>query len=184
MTILLEDAERKFVAEVGEERPSYILTRDLLYADDTLIVESDALRAQRFMHIITEVGAEYGLVLNWGKVKLLRINHSGSVLSPTGVPIKVVDSLVYLGATLDKEVRHASELSRRLGQARKDFACLSQIWSHAGLGTDRKLLIYNACIVAKLLYGIQTMWLNKSEMKRLDAFHHRCLRKCLGIPHS
>ena len=70
MTILLEDAERMFVAEVGAERPPYIVTRDLLYADDTLIIESDAQRAQRFMHIIAEVGAEYGLTLNWEKVKL------------------------------------------------------------------------------------------------------------------
>ena len=100
------------------------------------------------------------------------------------MPIKIVDSLMYLGATLDKEVRHASELARRLGQARQSFACLAQIWSHAGLSTARMVLIYNACIVSKLLYGLQTMWLNKAEVKRLDAFHYRCLRKCLGIPHS
>ena len=95
-----------------------------------------------------------------------------------------MDSLVYLGATLDKEVRHASELARRLGQARQSFECLARVWSHAGLSTARKVLIYNACIVSKLLYGVQTMWLNKAEVQRLDAFHYKCLRRCLGIPHS
>jgi len=184
MSVLLKDAEDMFVAEVGHERPPYIICRDILYADDTLILESDARRAERFMHIIAEVGSVYGLALNWMKVKLLRINHGGSIIAPTGEPIKVVDSLLYLGATLQKEAHHGAELSRRVGLARKDFDCLASVWSHAGISRKRKCQIYDACIVSKLLYGVQTIWLNKGDRRRLDAVHCMCLRRCCGIPHS
>ena len=185
MTVLLDDAESKFLTELGDATlPPHIISRDLLYADDTLIVESDAGRAERFMHIIADCGAEYGLALNWQKVKLLRINHPGVVRAPDGSEIKTVDSLLYLGATLDKEVRHTSELARRIGAARKDFFSLAQVWKHAGISRQRKVQVYDACIVSNLLYGVETIWLNKGDKQRLDAFHYSCLRKCLGIPHS
>ena len=96
----------------------------------------------------------------------------------------MLDTLMYLGATLQKEAHHGAELSRRIGLARKDFDSLSSVWSHAGISRERKCQIYNACIVSKLLYGVQTIWLNKGDRRRLDAFHCMCLRRCCGIPHS
>ena len=44
--------------------------------------------------------------------------------------------------------------------------------------------VYNAVIVSKLIYGSETMYLNDSLLKRLDAFHVRGLRHILGIEHS
>ena len=44
--------------------------------------------------------------------------------------------------------------------------------------------MYNAVIVSKLIYGLETMYLNDSLLKRLDAFHIRGLRHILGIQHS
>ena len=44
-----------------------------------------------------------------------------------------------------------------------------------------KYQVYSACILQKLLYGLDGAVLNKAEQKRLDAFHSRCLRSILRI---
>ena len=41
-----------------------------------------------------------------------------------------------------------------------------------------------ACVVSRLLYGMQAMWLNKAARNKLDAFHARSLRTILGIKPS
>ena len=184
MTTLLHDAESRVVTRYGEGRQPYIVTRDLLYADDTLIIENDPAVAQYYMDVIAELGAEYGLSLHWGKVKLLKVNHEGHLYAPSGDQIEEVDSLRYLGAVLHSDARHAAELSRRLGAAQRDFNALEQMWRHASLTKTRKVEIFNACVVAKLLYGVQTFWLNVVDQRRLNVFQARCLRKTLGIPHS
>ena len=42
----------------------------------------------------------------------------------------------------------------------------------------------NAVIVSQLIYGLETLCLNDSLIKRLDAFHVRGIRHILGIEHS
>ena len=76
------------------------------------------------------------------------------------------------------------ELSRRLGAAKAEFDTLSRVWSHAAISPGRKIQIFEACVVSKLLYGLHTAWLKSAELAKLDAFQARCLRKILHIPHS
>jgi len=47
--------------------------------------------------------------------------------------------------------------------------------------TRRKLQLLEACILSKMKYGIASAWLLKADLRRLDGFHARCLRKILGI---
>ena len=57
MTTLLNDAKGKLRTELTPPTFPYVVTQDLLYADDTLIIDTDCGRAQRYMHIIAEIGA-------------------------------------------------------------------------------------------------------------------------------
>ena len=76
------------------------------------------------------------------------------------------------------------ELSRRIGEGRRTFELISKAWTNAGISRARKVHIYMTCVVSKLLYSLETLWLLKAERAKLDAFHHRCLRKIVGIPPS
>ena len=58
------------------------------------------------------------------------------------------------------------------------------IWKHVFISKSRKVQIYQTCIVPKSLYSLESIWLLQNERNKLDAFHHRCLRKCLSIPTS
>ena len=50
------------------------------------------------------------------------------------------------------------------------------------MSCKRKLDIYTACVVSKLLYNLNTVWLSAVARRRLDGFHARCLRQILRIP--
>ena len=44
--------------------------------------------------------------------------------------------------------------------------------------------VYFSCIVSRLLYGLQVIWLNQAARNKLDEFQARSLRKKLGIAPS
>ena len=50
-----------------EEEPGYVVSRDVLYADDTLFVSQQQSNVQKMLNAIVEEGRKYGLELNWGK---------------------------------------------------------------------------------------------------------------------
>ena len=72
-------------------------------------------------------------------------------------------------------------MSRRLGAASKDFKALCSLWNHVGLSCLEKFAIYRSCICSKLLYGLQSAWINKALRTKLDGFHARCIRRILGV---
>ena len=49
---------------------------------------------------------------------------------------------------------------------------------------DKTCRIYHACFVLKIMYGLQSCWLNQAELRRSDAFHYKCMRRILRIRHS
>jgi hypothetical protein len=171
-------------AHGAQSSVSYIPSRDLLYADDTLGAEVDEHVLQSFLDSVVKHGESYGLRLNWNKTILLPVRHDGVLKGEGGVPIKRVQSAVYLGGLLAGDGDPSSELSRRIGEAGAAFDALARVWKHANVTRQRKLEIYRACILPKLMYGLETLWLRGAEQKRLNAFHVKCLRKVLGIRHA
>ena len=126
-----------------------LVTRSLLYADDTLIVESDATIAQEYMDAVRRLGAQYGLSLNESKLEVLAVSHDGRLLDGQGRPIKTKSSMVYLGGLLTANGRIGPELGRRIGAATQAFSELSRAWRHANLARSRKMKIYEACVVSR-----------------------------------
>ena len=45
-------------------------------------------------------------------------------------------------------------------------------------------MIYQALVESKLLYGLAAVCMNVAELRRLDGFQSKCLRKILGIAPS
>ena len=183
MSILLEDAR-----EMLQQTYGVILSKDvineLLYADDTLLIGLQGPTLEKYLACIVEVGKESGLLMNWGKVELLTVSCEGVITKPDGSILKPKPSFIYLGSLISADGDVTSELSRRLGAAEADFKILHQVWSHSSLSTRERTLVYTACIVSRLMYGLQAMWLNKASRTKLDAFHARSLRKICGIKPS
>ena len=47
-----------------------------------------------------------------------------------------------------------------------------------------KFKIFRTLIISKLLYGLDSSWLNKYDRKRLDGFFANCCRRIIGVAHS
>ena len=176
MSIIMEDA----VSLLREGDAQHV--DHLLYADDTVLIDGDAFRLQRFLAAVTTAGARYGLAMHWGKLQLLRVNTWQEVCRPDGSLIDPCAEIVHLGSSLSADGSNRSELTRRLGAAKMEFLLLSKVWRHSSLSRSEKLYYFNALVCSKLLYALATLCLRTAERRRLDGFYCRCLRVILGIP--
>ena len=48
----------------------------------------------------------------------------------------------------------------------------------------KKISIYCTCVLGKVLYSLDSIWLLQADRRRLDGFHCRMFRRVLTIPHS
>ena len=158
--------------------------QDVTYADDTAVASEDPITAQIYLNFLIKTAAQYGLKPHWGKTVHLRIGHAAEVYNSGGSPIQVVESATYLGNLLDTNANHAAGINKRLGEATQTFSKLADVWSHASISRGRKVAIFNACVVTKLLFGLETVSCSSVSAKRLDAFPAKSLRKILHIQHS
>jgi hypothetical protein len=183
MTILMRDA-----TESLSNTDKQLLERggltELLYADDTLLLSVNSGSLERLLAAVSDAGARYGLELHWGKLQLMRVRCEDTVRKPEGGCIESKPGLSYLGTVISEDGRIGKELARRIGAAHSDFRSLVRLWRHTSVRRVRKLEIFNAVIVSRLLYGLSSAWLNTSERRRLDGFQNRCLRSIWGIAPS
>ena len=183
MTVLITDAKTALRAS-GAELSASTHVHELLYADDTLIIDADEGVVNQYMRCIETAGKTYGLAFNWAKLEVLPVGCACSLSMPTGEPIRQKDRMVYLGSVLSADGSSSSELNRRIGSARGEFDKLCKVWSHAGITASRKIAVFQACVMSKLLYNMHSLCLNTAEARKLDGFHVRCLRRILKIQHS
>ena len=57
-----------------------------------------------------------------------------------------------------------------------------RVWKASELHNSTKIKVYKACIIPVLLYGAATWTLRTDQLRKLESFHHRSLRKILNIP--
>ena len=70
MTVLMHDA-RRLLSEAGTQLSGRLVCHEILYADDTLIIDTDKDVVHEFMTAISDVGQTLGLTLNWAKVETI-----------------------------------------------------------------------------------------------------------------
>ena len=90
MSLIITDARvahRDSVGDINSE------VKELLYADDTLIVDERGELAQIYMDIIATQGNNYSLVFNCSKLEYMCIRYSPSLVQPDGTLIKCVTSI-------------------------------------------------------------------------------------------
>ena len=113
--------------------PAFIVTRDILYADDTLLLSRHAENLNGLLAAIVVEGEKYGLELNWEKTVQINISTDSRISRPTGEPIKSVREAVYLGGLITCDGKATTEVTRRLGEATNFSSCCT------GFGRTRQL---------------------------------------------
>lgn len=157
---------------------------DIEYADDTALMSTHPGHLQATMDSLVTHAARYGLEVNWDKTVAIIIGDVHPPTRPDGQPVKRVDQYVYLGGLLTANGSTTTALSRRLGEAGVGYDKLHKVWSHANITVKRKVQIFEAVVLTKLLYSLETLTFNKVMLQKLDAFQARCLRRLTRTPHS
>ena len=95
--------------------------------------------------------------------------------------MKTMTQFTYLGGFLSTDGKADYAVGRRIGEARGALKKLQVVWSHANLTRVRKLEIFDACIMSKLLFSLEPMCLKLKERNRLDGFQAQALRRILAF---
>lgn len=154
----------------------------IYYADDTILFSKDNQTLVELLHLFQFHSAEKGINLNKHKCEIINMNTDGAVEFLDGEQVIGVTKANYLGNLLFEKLDPAKELNKKFVECNITWQRLERIWNKNRHDKDKKwkLLVFEAVINAKLLYGLETVKLNDTAIKKIDAFYIRKIRRILG----
>ena len=163
------------------------LVRDFLFADDCALAALNESDLQELANCLAEAAKAFGLTISLRKTEVMLQPAPG--LTPPGPQIEIegttlnrVGSFTYLGSCLTSNCSLDNEVSNRLAKAGASFGRLwTRVWGERGIRLSTKLAVYRAVVITSLLYGCETWTLYKKQIRALDQFHLRCLRRIMRI---
>ena len=96
--------------------------------------------------------------------------------------VKKSNEAKYLGCLLNDNVEAKKEISRRIADTHVTWKNLAELWKNGNHELREKLIIWDAVIRTKLMYGIESLQLNKDQRDRLDVFQLKGIRQIMKIP--
>ena len=91
--------------------------------------------------------------------------------------LKAVAEFKYLGTLVSTDGYSTREINRRLGIAGSTMASLNKLWADPGISTRLKCQLYRALVMTIVLYNGECWRIKKQDLKKLEGFHFRCLRR-------
>lgn len=160
---------------------------DCLFADDGALLASSREGAERAAVEYQNASANFGLTVSIQKTKHLvtgrEVRESDkNPIVVDGGEIESVQQFQYLGSVISASGTVDVDIERRIAQASRAFGALRKaVFLDKNLKLSTKRKVYQACILSVLLYGSECWTLLKRHTRKLDVFHHRCIRIILGI---
>ena len=103
-------------------------------------------------------------------------------ISIEGKLLEEVLTFKYLGSHISANCSLDDEINYRIGQANGAYGRLrTRVFENRDLKLNTKVMVYHAVVISALLYGSEAWTLYQSQMKVLEQFHMRSLRKLLGV---
>ena len=150
---MFHDIEREFLGKYPLAITPTVPFFDVEFADDTVLISRNSEHLQRLLHLVQREAAKYNLHLNLGKCKLVLYNTETAIFFIDGSQVPLASSVVYLGALIDSKGKPGHEVSKKIRDSRRVFKTLLRVWKHTRISTKRKIDIYYACVVSKLMYS-------------------------------
>lgn len=164
-----------------------LLIRDFLFADDCALTAHTLEDLQNIMNRFADAAVKFGLTISLKKTEVLfqpapGTSHTDPVLKIGDTQLNSVKNFSYLGSIMSHDTSLDMEITNRIAKASAAFGLLSHtLWNKHGIKLQTKIKVYNAAIVPCLLYGSGTWTLYKRQIRQLDSFHMKCLRRICGI---
>ena len=167
---------------------------ELMFADDMGLACHTVPAMQRVCDRLHRAVTKYGLTISLGKTEFMAqfapVEVDGvraappppPVITIDGTALKTVPQFVYLGGKLANDGTLDAEIAVRIQRAAAVFGKLwARVWSQSNITTNTKVALYRATVLTTLLYGCETWAATRRQLKKMEAFHHRCLRRLMGI---
>ena len=122
--------------------------------------------------------------VHWGKTKVMRISKREDVcnMRVTGRDVEEVKHRKYLGVMMNAVGTCEDETENRIGAvARVIGAVRTEVLERRELRKETKMKVFNAMVVATLLYGCETWTVQKRHESRLQACEMHYLRRVEGL---
>ena len=194
LTCLFWDVERSYESKHGVlagvlSAPSRLW--DLEFADDTVLLSHSYVQLNRLLHLLQYHALSMGLRLNLDKCKHLAVNSLHRVHyapDPTRVCqcefARVVSNFLFsridevnLGIFLDATGSGSRTISARVSKAVHASKLLKPFFTHTGVGSKWKLVIYRSVLLSVLSYVMESYCIKPTHMQRVNKFHIQQMRR-------
>ena len=173
---------RRYTRNASEKR-----VLECLFADDGALLATSREGAEKAVQEFQEVCKSFGLTVNIAKTKHFSSGREATAEDNWELPvadgkIESVEHFPYLGSTISASGRLDREIDERIAKASRAFGSLRKsVFLDNNIHKTTKAKIYQACVLSILLYGAECWVPLKKHIRKLNSFHHRCIRAILGI---
>ncbi len=109
-------------------------------------------------------------------LKQLKVENN-QLIAADGGKIKPTAAFVYLGTKCMNDGSMTEEVLRRIGKAAHVLASLTNVWKDNSIPMKLKVRLWDSLMISILLYGCELWTLSKSDLKMLDGFYFRGVRR-------
>ena len=168
-----------------------VCVSDLLFADDAEIVASSAEDLQYMLDKFVEVTSAFGQEVSVKKTKVMvvhkRLLRKEELVFDLPLDIKVngqslenVDVFTYVGGKENTHGNMDDEVKVRLSEMSAAFAALSErVFLNSNIHLVTKLRIFDTVVISNGLYGCATWNITDAQIRKLESWKFRHLKKML-----
>ena len=159
---------------------------DALFADDCALLAHSEADLQAIVNKFAEATHLFGLTISIKKTVLYQVSPAQRLPPPSisidGSELKNVDQFKYLGSIMSSDGTLSKEIESRISKASQSLGRLwSRVMDNWNIKLSTKLKVYKAVVLTSLLYGCETWTLYRKQIKQLESFHMRSLRRIMDI---
>ena len=157
------------------------------FADDGALLASTRSGAERMALAYQQTSGDFGLTVSIPKTKHMVTGRlveesDREPIALEGGDISAVEEFPYLGSLMASSGRMDVDVDRRVAQASRAFGAMRKaVFMDRNLSLTTKRKLYNACVLSVLLYGAECWIPLRKHTRKLNTFHHRCIRIILCI---
>lgn len=158
------------------------LIRELQYADDIALLARTQREAEIITKLYIETARDWGLTVSIKKTKIMGNLCQAKSFDVDGGTVEAVCSFVYLGSLMHEDCTSTHAIAARIKKASNSFGALQKpVFRNKSLSLPTKRKVFDAAVMASLLFGAESWCPSKTDVDALDVFHMRCIRNILRV---
>ena len=163
------------------------MLRECQFADDGALLASSRTGIERAIREYQITCSQFGLTVSLPKTKHMVsgrqvVREDREPIEVAGGEIEGVEEFPYLGSVITASGKIDAEVETRIAKASRAFgASRKAVFLDRNLTLCTKRKLYQACVLSVLMYGAVCWTLLGRHVKKLNTFHHWCMRIILGV---